>query len=502
MLCALSGETPEHPVLSLKSEFVFERALIKKYIADFGQDPVNGEEMTIQDLIEIKTIPGVVRPRPPELTSVPSILSALQNEWDSCMFEAFDLKQQYQQALQELMYTLYRVDASSRVVARLKKERDDAREALANVQAHLGVPVTSVGPEMEEEHILAYNTSVLPDIVVNKMIETYTALSQFRLEHKKPPAEFASTESVKLYSKISEISSLHAVRTPGITCLDIDITGDLILTGGNDKIVQVYDKKNGRMYSKLLGHTRKVTSVKFRGYTGESNIVLSSSADQSVRVWVPAIKKGYRLGHKVIAHEDKVTGISIHPTKDYFASAGMDKKCCLFDFELATPIVKFNDTESETGYTSISFHPDGLLLGAGTESDAVKIWDVKTSKIAASLDEHRGAIRALSFSGNGYILAVASQDNLVNIWDLRSLRNTMTFKLDKSYKINSLAFDGYGEYIAVGGTDVRVLSAKTGFLISQFTDNTNDITAVHWSPLAQGLTSSSLDRAIRFYGSA
>lgn len=72
--------------------------------------------------------PETVKPRPPKLASVPSLLSALQNEWDSVMLESFTLKQQYQQVRQELSHALYQNDAATRVIARLKKERDAARE--------------------------------------------------------------------------------------------------------------------------------------------------------------------------------------------------------------------------------------------------------------------------------------------------------------------------------------------------------------------------------------
>jgi pre-mRNA-processing factor 19 len=39
----------------VKSGNVFEKRLIEKYIADNGRDPINNEEMTVEDLIEIKT---------------------------------------------------------------------------------------------------------------------------------------------------------------------------------------------------------------------------------------------------------------------------------------------------------------------------------------------------------------------------------------------------------------------------------------------------------------
>ena len=52
----VSNEVPEHPVVSPASGSVFERRLIEKYIADNGVDPINGKELTVEQLIEIKSI--------------------------------------------------------------------------------------------------------------------------------------------------------------------------------------------------------------------------------------------------------------------------------------------------------------------------------------------------------------------------------------------------------------------------------------------------------------
>lgn len=111
---------------------VFEKRLIEAYIAEHGKDPVNGEDLSTEDLIDVKS-DHVVRPRPPTLTSIPSLLSVFQEEWDALALETFSLRQVLSQTRQELSSALYQHDAAVRVIARITKERDEARDALSKV---------------------------------------------------------------------------------------------------------------------------------------------------------------------------------------------------------------------------------------------------------------------------------------------------------------------------------------------------------------------------------
>ena len=146
--CAISGEPPQDPVISTKSGHLYERRLVQKYITENGTDPVTGDKLEESDLVSVKAStyvplfvmrqclnrapfllgPGAAVPRPPTHSSIPALLTALQNEWDALVLETFTLKQQYNSTRQELSYALYSQDAASRVIARLMRERDAARE--------------------------------------------------------------------------------------------------------------------------------------------------------------------------------------------------------------------------------------------------------------------------------------------------------------------------------------------------------------------------------------
>jgi hypothetical protein len=52
--CAISGEPPQDPVVSVKSGHVYERRLITKYITENGTDPLTGEKLEESDLVTVK----------------------------------------------------------------------------------------------------------------------------------------------------------------------------------------------------------------------------------------------------------------------------------------------------------------------------------------------------------------------------------------------------------------------------------------------------------------
>ena len=51
---SVSNEVPEHPCVSPVSNQVFERRLIEKYIVENGTDPMNGQPLSEEQLIDIK----------------------------------------------------------------------------------------------------------------------------------------------------------------------------------------------------------------------------------------------------------------------------------------------------------------------------------------------------------------------------------------------------------------------------------------------------------------
>uniref|UniRef100_A0A669CM13 Pre-mRNA-processing factor 19 n=1 Tax=Oreochromis niloticus TaxID=8128 RepID=A0A669CM13_ORENI len=482
LVCAISNEVPEHPCVSPVSNQVFERRLIEKYIAENGTDPMNGQPLSEEQLVDIK-VAHPIRPKAPSATSIPAILKSLQDEWDAVMLHSFTLRQQLQTTRQELSHALYQHDAACRVIARLTKEVTAAREGgLTAVWGAGGEPM-----EISEQ------VGMTPEII-QKLQDKATILTTERKKRGKTvPEDLVRAEDLGKYRQVAS----HAVSIDYCQCAWYS-TKNLILNlfylpGGADKNVVVFDKNEEQIVATLKGHTKKVTSVI---YHPSQSVVFSASPDTTIRVWSVT---GGNCVQVVRAHEAGVTGLSLHATGDYLLSSSEDQYWAFSDIQTGRVLTKVTDESAGCALTCAQFHPDGLIFGTGTADSQIKIWDLKERTNVANFPGHSGPVTSIAFSENGYYLATGAQDSSLKLWDLRKLKNFKTITLDNNYEVKSLVFDQSGTYLAVGGSDIRVYICKQWSEVLNFTDHTGLVTGVAFGENARFLTSTAMDRSLKFY---
>uniref|UniRef100_A0A0K0G3T8 Pre-mRNA-processing factor 19 n=1 Tax=Strongyloides venezuelensis TaxID=75913 RepID=A0A0K0G3T8_STRVS len=497
--CSISGEIPQEPVVSQVSGNVFEKRLVIKFIEENGVDPINGEKLTKDQLIDLKLTDndGISTPKNFNMTSIPTILKVLQEEWDACMLNAFNLRKQLKKARQELSHSLYQHDASCRVIARLSNELNAAREALSTLKPQYMVN-GSEGTENEGDDRMEVSSEEFPGIdeeLKEKLKEVHDELSQNRKKQSKNiPKELASIDEVKEYKEISSLSGFHSTSNPGITCLDVN--GDLSLTGGTDKVAILFNMKNETIEQTFKGHNKKVTKAIIMP---DVTTFITSSLDSTVRLWDKSDENSKMVIKK---HNDGVTDISLHPTNQHLLSVSNDSTWAFTDINVGKTLVKCSQGHD----TSIrlacgQFHPDGVLLATGGTDSIVKIWDIRSQEMASEFPGHTGCIRTINFSENGYLLASGADDGIVKLWDLRKLKLRDSIEINNGdTPINHLIFDNTGTYIAIGSSDVHVLTVKPWNIINKFKDHSSTVTAVKFGELAKNIYSVSMDKNLKIYG--
>ncbi|KXJ88680.1 cell cycle control protein [Microdochium bolleyi] len=425
MLCAISGEPPQEPVVSKLSGAVFEKRLIEKYIEENGKDPVSNDDLTTDDLLVLQTS-RVVRPRPPTLTSIPALLSTFQNEWDALALEAYNIKEQLTRTREELATALYQHDAAVRVIARLTRERDEARDALSRVTVSAGGGGGAAGGDA-----MAVDAEALPEELAAKIDETKATLSKSR-KRRPVPADWTTADDVASFA----VTTSNSLDVPQATTVALD--GEYAAVGGLDGSVAIYSIAADKAERSLQVNEPVTDSI----WTGSKVIV--ATAKGSVKV--------YDSGSEVASfsdHAGPVTALALHPSNEILASVGSDKGFIFYDL---VNLKRATRVYTSSSLSTCAFHPDGELFAAGTSAGDIKLYMAKTGEEAASFS--LGApVQAIAFSENGYwFAATAKGQTTVTIFDLRKEGAAAQAKvLDIGSAVNALAWDYSQQFLATAG---------------------------------------------------
>ncbi|OAA53148.1 cell cycle control protein [Cordyceps fumosorosea ARSEF 2679] len=422
MLCGISGEAPQEPVASKKSGVVYEKRLIEQYINEHGTEPSTGEALTAEDLLPINSS-RIARPRPPTLTSIPALLATFQNEWDSLALETYNLREQLARTREELATSLYQHDAAVRVIARLTKERDEARHALSRITVS-GGGANAAADEM------AVDTEGLPEALAARVDEVHQELSKGRKKRPVPEGWVKPSEVAAF-----EITATNALPIAQTSCLDTE--GAYAAVAGLEGKAAIYAVAADSLEREITVGEPATSTL----WTGSK--LIFGTGNGGVKV--------FEGGNQVAAaseHSGPTTGLSVHPSGDIIASVGTDKSLVLYDL---ASLKRVSRTFVDASLTTVAFHPDGHLVAAGTVTGDVRLYMSKTLEQAAVF-KLGAPIQALTFSENGFWLAATAKgQNSVTVFDLRKEGDAATAKVLETGAVQSLAWDYTGQYLATAG---------------------------------------------------
>ena len=129
------------------------------------------------------------------------------------------------------------------------------------------------------------------------------------------------------FAFIPSISLRHAIMVPlltmttngSISCIALSGNGDLIVSGSHDQSVHVWDAKTGEQLRELQGHTGCVISV---AISPDGNQIVSGSHDLSVRVW--DAKTGEQL-RELQSYTNDVNSVVFSPDSNKHISSSGDQ---------------------------------------------------------------------------------------------------------------------------------------------------------------------------------
>jgi serine/threonine protein kinase len=283
---------------------------------------------------------------------------------------------------------------------------------------------------------------------------------------------------------LGDLSSGHSAP---VRCVAISPDGQFLVSGGDDRIVKVWNINEGEEIYTLIGHSGSVTSV---AISPDGETLASGSADRTIKLW--NLQTGQEI--KTLSGDShSVTCISFHPKKNsVLFSASIDTTIKVWNFETAQ--ITHTYARHTNGVTCLAVHPNGKILASGSHDCTVIVWSNHT------LVGHSAPVLCVTISPDGQTLVSGSQDKEIKVWNLNNgeLLRTLT---GHSAPVLSLVMSPDGQTLVSGGEDktIKIWNLETGEEIKTLAHNLASVTSLAISFDGQLLASGSEDFSIKLW---
>ena len=226
---------------------------------------------------------------------------------------------------------------------------------------------------------------------------------------------------------------------------------DILVSGGCDRDVRVWDMATGKSVHTLRGHTSTVRCLKM----SDANTAISGSRDTTLRVW--DIPSGM-CKNVLVGHQASVRCLAIHG--DMVVSGSYDTTARVWSISEGRCLRTLAGHFSQI--YAIAF--DGQRIATGSLDTSVRVWDPKTGMCQAILQGHTSLVGQLQMRGD--TLVTGGSDGSVRVWSLTKMAPIHRLAAHDN-SVTSLQFDD--NRIVSGGSDgrVKIWSVETGQLVRE-----------------------------------
>jgi WD40 repeat protein len=171
-----------------------------------------------------------------------------------------------------------------------------------------------------------------------------------------------------------------------------------------------------------------MTMIRLRFHPTRAYLV-GQCVDRLLALWdlngeTKKIKKGeYVLASRVCPHElGWIRGIDIHPSGNWIATGGSDRRLKLWAWNEAEPdTTPTADVAAHAGWVeAVAFSPDGQTLATAGADRLVKLWKAATLEPVFTLEGHTSYVRDLVWLPDGKTLISGDEHGKVLLWDASS----------------------------------------------------------------------------------
>lgn len=203
--------------------------------------------------------------------------------------------------------------------------------------------------------------------------------------------------------RVPQVAVQHDRPGP-ITALAFDPAAQLAACGTGSQVVLLpVDKLQP---GPLLATHASVGGLVITGFPGKINSLRFSADGQTL--WI----SGGVAGWQGIAH-----GVALAPLREQLSSLNALNQVALNHVALADLSVQTFAGHRDALYAAVP-SPDGQWLATAGYDRQIRLWQIDSGQVHATLSGHNGAVYDLAFSGDSTSLWSASADQTIKVWDV------------------------------------------------------------------------------------
>ena len=218
----------------------------------------------------------------------------------------------------------------------------------------------------------------------------------------------AGDNTIKIWSPKGEQIYNLKDHTTTIVTVDIDSTGEFMVSGAISHIFKQWNVLKGEVIRNYNGHTDVAMAVCF---SKDGKRIASGSGDHTIKIW--DAETGTEL-MSLPGHEGDINAVEFSPDGKLLASCGKDNTIHIYDLTAGKLLRTLKGHKKSV--ISIAFSPDGLHLLSASLDEEIRLWEVATGKTIYSFIDHEAPVTHVAFSPDGSIFASSSLDKTIKIW--------------------------------------------------------------------------------------
>ncbi|HEY1111644.1 MAG TPA: c-type cytochrome domain-containing protein, partial [Opitutaceae bacterium] len=229
-----------------------------------------------------------------------------------------------------------------------------------------------------------------------------------------PVVALAGAKQVSLYNT-DDLDFIGVLPFPeGFPCdLKFSRNGKLLLAaggrGGQSGLVVVWDISTGQ---RVITIGDQFDSVLAADLSSDQRWIALGGPDKVLKIYNT---KDGALEHKHKKHTEWVTTVEFSPNAKVLASGDRNGGLVLWEAETGQEMFTLNGHRG--AITALSWRGDSEILVSASEDGTLKLWKASDGSSLRSINAHPGGVLATHFSHGGEILS-SGRDNKVLIWDV------------------------------------------------------------------------------------